>query len=348
VFDRRIGISLYPEAAQTIPPTVVERRFVYDRDHIIFSFDGSSIARRYLYGPALDMVLADERNGNILWTLTDNLGTVRDLVNSSGVVQNYIKYDSFGNITSQTNAGITTRFGYTGREWDAWIGLYFYRSRYYDPTVGRFISEDRISFAGGDVNLYRYVKNSPANYTDPFGYFVPPAPKPPLPWILIPLIPLIDLFFPEPFGDPEWSDPIPVKPRKKCPPCPPPKSPPRNSSPNNSPTPTPVPSPTPKRSPAPKIPPPGICTQTQHDLLQAEVKAACSGNPKRSCKDERVKDCNILRRNQEKARACLEARKRINETCYLGGDEDHQQQIKQEQIGLEKCDLALKRNGCVN
>jgi uncharacterized protein RhaS with RHS repeats len=51
------------------------------------------------------------------------------------------------------------------------IGLYFYRGRYYDPVVGRFINEDPISFAGGDVNLYRYVGNSPVNATDPMGWF---------------------------------------------------------------------------------------------------------------------------------------------------------------------------------
>ncbi len=110
-----------------------------------------------------------DSNGNILWTLADNLGTVRDLVSSAGVVQNHRKYDSFGNLTSQSNAGNTTRFGYTGREFDADTGLYFYRSRYYDPVVGRFISEDPISFIAGDTNLYRYVGNSSTNATDPFG-----------------------------------------------------------------------------------------------------------------------------------------------------------------------------------
>ena len=39
----------------------------------------------------------------------------------------------------------------------------------YDPTVGRFISEDPIAFEGGDANLYRYVGNSPTNFTDPLG-----------------------------------------------------------------------------------------------------------------------------------------------------------------------------------
>jgi RHS repeat-associated protein len=170
VFDRRIGKSMSPEGLPTIPP-VAERRFVYDRDHILLSFDNNNnLTHRFLYGPVLDMVLADDSNGNILWTLADNLGTVRDLVNSGGVVQNHRKYDSFGNITSQSNAGITTRFGYTGREFDPDTGLYFYRSRYYDPVVGRFISEDLIGFAGGDTNLYRYVFNSSVNFTDPLGF----------------------------------------------------------------------------------------------------------------------------------------------------------------------------------
>jgi RHS repeat-associated protein len=146
-------------------------------------------------------------------------------VNSAGVVQNHRKYDSFGNLTSQSDAGITTRFGYTGREFDPDTGLYFYRSRYYDPLVGRFISEDSIGFEAGDTNLYRYVRNSPVNYTDPFGFkgFPPvkPLPKTPIPIPVkptpkIPFLPgflgalggiLIDLVFPESLDDPEFSDP---------------------------------------------------------------------------------------------------------------------------------------------
>ena len=49
-------------------------------------------------------------------------------------------------------------------------GLYYYRNRWYDPEVGRFISEDPIGFAGGDINLYSYVGNNPHGFIDPFGY----------------------------------------------------------------------------------------------------------------------------------------------------------------------------------
>ena len=58
---------------------------------------------------------------------------------------------------------------FTGREYDSEIGLYFYRARYYDPAIGRFIQEDPIGFQGGDTNLYAYVRNNPVKYRDPLG-----------------------------------------------------------------------------------------------------------------------------------------------------------------------------------
>lgn len=103
------------------------------------------------------------------WALTDHQGTVRDVVDSSGAVQNHIRYDSFGQITIETNGAVDFRFSYTGREFDEETGQYYYRSRYYNASNGRFLSEDTIGFEGGDANLYRYVGNSPLNGTDPFG-----------------------------------------------------------------------------------------------------------------------------------------------------------------------------------
>ena len=80
-----------------------------------------------------------------------------------------------------------TRYGFTGRERDDFSGLMYYRARFYDAKVGGFASEDPIGFAGGDVNLYGYVKNKSLMHRDPRGLddadkeWYPALPGPPPP-----------------------------------------------------------------------------------------------------------------------------------------------------------------------
>jgi RHS repeat-associated protein len=76
-------------------------------------------------------------------------------------------YDSFGKVTASSGS-LVNPFQYTGRDSDSDTGLYYYRARYYDPSVGRFITEDPIGFGGG-VNFYSYVLNNSLNWIDPFG-----------------------------------------------------------------------------------------------------------------------------------------------------------------------------------
>jgi RHS repeat-associated protein len=148
---------------------VVTERYVLDRNQIALVFDGQGVQKaRYLYGTQVDQVLAEESGTQVRWFLADHQGTVKDVVDNTGVVIDHIIYDSFGRIVSQTNP-IELRFAYTGREWDGETGQYYYRARYYDPANGRFISEDPIGFASGDTNLTRYVFNSPLSLTDPSG-----------------------------------------------------------------------------------------------------------------------------------------------------------------------------------
>jgi len=64
-------------------------------------------------------------------------------------------------------------FQFTGRENEG-TGLFYYRARYYHPTLGRFLSEDPIGIAGG-FNFYAYVGNSPISYADPSGLCVDPG-----------------------------------------------------------------------------------------------------------------------------------------------------------------------------
>jgi RHS repeat-associated protein len=151
-----------------IDGAVVER-YVIDRNQIALVFDGAgSQTHRYLYGTAVDQVLADE-TGVSNWMLGDNQGSIRDVVDGNGSLVNHVVYDSFGKVQSQSNAGYDLRFGYTGREQDGETGLDYYRARYYDASNGRFISEDPLGFGAGDGNLTRYVGNSPVNAIDPSG-----------------------------------------------------------------------------------------------------------------------------------------------------------------------------------
>ena len=159
--------------------------FVYDGDDVLLEFENSSLDKRYLHGVGIDQVLAQEEAGEMLWHLSDHLGTVRDLVNSDGEVVNHLTYDSFGNVVDETDDTVDSRYLFTGREFDDEIGLYYYRARYYDGSTGRFISEDPIGFNGGDANLYRYVGNNSTNFVDPTGErgapVVAPPPVTPLP-----------------------------------------------------------------------------------------------------------------------------------------------------------------------
>jgi len=144
--------------------------FRYDGQDLIFEMDDQdSITVSYTYGPGIDQPLMMHRNDKNYYYLTDGLGSVTAITDSVGDVLQEYSYSVFGEILEQTADSIENRFTYTAREWDQEIGLYYYRNRFYNPQIGRFISEDPIGFGGGSYNLYRYVDNNPLNWIDPLG-----------------------------------------------------------------------------------------------------------------------------------------------------------------------------------
>jgi RHS repeat-associated protein len=103
------------------------------------------------------------------WLLTDHLGSVVSVTDNSGVLQDTIRYDGYGNITSESASSWGGRYKWTGREQDTETGFQYNRARYYEAGTGRWTSQDPMAFEAGDSNLYRYTNNSFTNATDPSG-----------------------------------------------------------------------------------------------------------------------------------------------------------------------------------
>jgi RHS repeat-associated protein len=148
-------------------------RYVYDREDILFELDGNNnIITEYLHGPGVDEPIAMIRNNQTYYYHADDLGSIIAITNSAGQVVQRYEYNSFGEITYQQDPNFVQPYTYTGREYDQESGLYYYRARYYDAKVGRFISKD--PFRGylrrpQTQNRYIYVGNNPINYRDPLG-----------------------------------------------------------------------------------------------------------------------------------------------------------------------------------
>ncbi len=147
-------------------------RFDYDGNQVWADLNGSNaLLTRYVHGDQTDQLFARvSSTGTVAWYLTDRLGSVRNLTDNSGVVQDTITYDGYGNAT-ETNAASGDRYKFTGRELDSETGLQYNRARYYDPASGRWTSQDPLGFEAGDENLYRYVANNPLDNIDPSGRY---------------------------------------------------------------------------------------------------------------------------------------------------------------------------------
>ena len=142
--------------------------FVYDGQNMVTRlYGGGTVLARYTQGLGIDEPLAEYLSGTPYYYEADGLGSVTSLSNASGAVANTYGYDSFGRLTTSTGT-VSNWFRYTGREYDTATGLYYYRARYYDPQVGRFLSEDPIGFLGG-LDFYSYVGSNPALWVDPTG-----------------------------------------------------------------------------------------------------------------------------------------------------------------------------------
>jgi RHS repeat-associated protein len=149
--------------------------YVYDGANAIEELDSvGAVLAKYAQGEAIDEPVALLRGGISSFYHGDALGTVTSLTNGTAAIANTYTYNAFGKLSAFSET-VTNPIRYTSREFDTETGLYFYRARYYDLPIGRFLSEDPIHFAGDGPNFYAYVKNSPVNWLDPLGLFIKPS-----------------------------------------------------------------------------------------------------------------------------------------------------------------------------
>ncbi len=139
--------------------------FLHDGWQIVRETQGTE-ATGYLTGLALDEVYRRSTPTGSHDYLTDALGSILGLADSSQAITTSYTYEPYGGTTVQ-GAASTNPVQYTGRENDG-TGLYYYRNRYYSPMMSRFVSEDPIGLAGG-INIYAYVDGNPISRVDPTG-----------------------------------------------------------------------------------------------------------------------------------------------------------------------------------
>ena len=150
-------------ASKTILSTTTN--YLYDGPNPVQELSGTTPTANMLTGGVDEYFTRTDSTGTANF-LTDALGSTVALTNSTGGTLASYTYEPFGNTT--VSGSSTNSYQYTGRENDG-TGVYFYRNRYYLPTLQRFIAEDPIGLRGGDVNLYAYVGNDPIDLLDPTG-----------------------------------------------------------------------------------------------------------------------------------------------------------------------------------
>ncbi len=146
--------------------------FVHDGEQVVAEYENQRLARRYVYGSYIDEPLALAMGEELFFYTANHLYSVAALTDRNGRVIERYRYDAYGARTV-TDPGGTSRaasivgnqIGFTGRYHDEDSGLIDFRSRQYDPRLGRFIGRDQ----GYTDGMSLYAAYFVPNQTDPFG-----------------------------------------------------------------------------------------------------------------------------------------------------------------------------------
>ncbi|TVL96339.1 MAG: hypothetical protein CV087_23810, partial [Candidatus Brocadia sp. WS118] len=137
--------------------------------------DGGTVLQKFIYGATIDEPVAMINYIGAFYYTHDGLGNITEITNYAGGLLEYYTYDVYGQPTlfddtsSQISSSfIDNPFFFTGRDYDFETGLYYYRARYYSPSLGRFLETDPLGYMDS-MNLFAYVRNNSWNLVDPLG-----------------------------------------------------------------------------------------------------------------------------------------------------------------------------------
>jgi RHS repeat-associated protein len=143
-------------------------KFIYDRNWLLSEYDGAGdLQRTYLRGVA-DTTPSFLYDGSEVYFMHhDHLGTSNAISNENGDLLWVASYKGFGEATVNVE-NIMNNLRYAGQYFDKESGLHYNYFRYYYPSIGRYIVDDPIGFAGG-INTYVYAQSNPTNKFDKLG-----------------------------------------------------------------------------------------------------------------------------------------------------------------------------------
>ncbi len=177
-----MGRMVSREVTRPAAPLTETTRYFYADWQVIEEQDGTgATTATYVHGPYLDEVVSMQRGGEDYFFHTDDLFTVLAVTDSSGQVAERYAYGDFGepafldaNGASRPGSAIGNPILFTGHRYLPEIGLYFMRTRFMDPRLGRFTSRDGLGIWGdpsAQGNGFTYAGNNPSSRRDPTGQY---------------------------------------------------------------------------------------------------------------------------------------------------------------------------------